>query len=408
MKIAFTVNGPGEYAGWLRPLLGALYARDPSLQASVFFVPDDFATGREAVVARAEFPQLQVFRPYEYIRFALGGKVEGVPARVDRVQYLGGDLMHAAHLGKRLRAVTSSYKFSRPRYRARFARVFAVDERNREQLIAWKTPPDRITIVGNLAIDAAFREVESSNEVPGDQMAAEFAKDGIVIMPGSRRAEIANGVPFFLRVAERLRELDPAIPIAFALSPFTTTEEVARALEEGGLPTFYGARGHVAERDGIVFLQSEDRSQEFAVVRNGMRAAAGARLVATIPGTKTIELAALGVPMVAAVPFNAPEVAVINGPLQYVERIPFIGKPIKRQLVLQYTKRFTFFTQPNMDAERELIPELTGTLTPNYVAQRVFERYGDAAWRASTSEALRSLYAAHRGAAQRMAEALAA
>jgi hypothetical protein len=112
--------------------------------------------------------------------------------------------------------------------------------------------------------------------------------------------------------------------------------------------------------------------------------------------------------MVAAVPYNAPEVAVINGPLQYVERIPFIGKPIKRQLVLQYVKRFTFFTQPNMDAERELIPELTGTLTPNYVAQRVFERYGDAAWRSSTSDALRALYAAHRGAAQRMAEMLAA
>ena len=403
MKIAFTVNGPGEYAGWLRPLLWALYERDPSLQASVFFVPDDFATGREPAVARSEFPQLQVFPPYEYIRFALGGKVQGMPARVDRVQYLGGDLMHAAHIGKRLRAETTSYKFSRPRYRTRFARVFAVDERNRAQLIEWKTPPERITIVGNLAIDAAFREVESKNEA-----AAEFAKDGIVIMPGSRRGEIANGIPFFLRVAERLRELDPAIPIVFALSPFTTTDEVARALAEGGLPTFYGVRGHVAERDGIVFIQSEDRSQEFAVVRNGMRAAAGARLVATIPGTKTIELAALGVPMVAAVPFNAPEVAVINGPLQYIERIPFIGTPIKRQLVIQYTKRFTFFTQPNMDAERELIPELVGTLTPSYVAQRVFERYGDATWRASTSDALRSLYALHRGAAQRMAEALAA
>lgn len=404
MKIAFTVNGPGEYAGWLRPLLWALYARDPSLQASVFFVPDDFATGREPAVARAEFPQLQIFRPSEYIRFALGGKIEGMPASVDRVQYLGGDLMHAAHLGKRLRAQTSSYKFSRPRYRKRFARVFAVDERNRDQLIGWKTPPERITIVGNLAIDAAFREVEAGNP----ELAAKFATDGIVIMPGSRRAEIANGIPFFLRVAQRLRELDPGIPIVFALSPFTTTDEVASALEKGGLPTFYGARGHVAERDGIVFLQSEDRSQEFAVVRNAMRAAVGARLVATIPGTKTIELAALGVPMVAAVPFNAPEVAVINGPLQYVERIPFIGTPIKRQLVLQYTKRFTFFTQPNMDAERELIPELTGTLTPNYVAQRVFERYGDAAWCSSTSEALRALYAAHRGAAQRMAEALAA
>jgi lipid A disaccharide synthetase len=403
VKIAFTVNGPGEYAGWLRPLLSSLYARDPSLEASVFFVPDDFATGREPAVARAEFPALQIFRPYEYIRFALGGKVEGMPRTVDRVQYLGGDLMHAAHVGKRLRAETTSYKFSRPGYRKRFARVFAVDERNRAQLIDWKTPPDRIQIVGNLAIDAAFREAEGADEPAGA-----FVQDGILIMPGSRRAEIANLVPFFLRVALRIRETDPEIPIAFALSPFTTTEEVAQALAKGGLPTVYGARGHIAERDGIMFLQSEDRNQEFAVVRSAMRAATRARLVLTIPGTKTIELAALGAPIVAAVPFNAPEAAVINGPLQYVERVPFIGTPLKRQLVLQYTKRFTFFTQPNMDAERELIPELTGTLTPGFVAQRTLERYNDAAWRASTSEALRTLYTGHRGASQRMAEALAA
>jgi len=403
VKIAFTVNGPGEYAGWLRPLLWALYARDPTLQATVFFVPDDFATGREPSVARAEFPALQVFRPSEYIRFALGGKLAGMSSTVDRVQYLGGDLMHAAHLGKRLKAETSSYKFSRPRYRTRFARVFAVDERNRAQLIEWKTPPDRITIVGNLAIDAAFREVEV-----GEETAAEFATDGIVIMPGSRRLEIANLIPFFLRVALRVRESDPEIPIVFALSPFTTADEVAAALAKGGLPTVYGARGYVAERDGILFLQSEDRSQEFPVVRHGMRAATRARLVVTIPGTKTIELAALGVPTIAAVPFNAPEAAVINGPLQYVERVPFIGTPLKRQLVLNYTKRFTYFTQPNMDAERELIPELTGTLTPGFVAQRVIERFADAAWRASASDALRALYAEHRGASQRMAEALAA
>ncbi|MGH7716251.1 MAG: hypothetical protein ACREML_09680, partial [Vulcanimicrobiaceae bacterium] len=340
---------------------------------------------------------------HEYIRFALGGKVEGMPSRVDRVQYLGGDLMHAAHVGKRLRAQTTSYKFSRPRYRARFARVFAVDERNGEQLLAWKTPPERITIVGNLAIDAAFHEAES-----GDEMTGQFANDGIVIMPGSRRLEIANLVPFFLRVALRIREIDPEVRIAFARSPFTTTDEVASALAEGGLPTVYGSRGHVAERDGMLFLQNEDRSQEFAVVRHAMRAATRARLVVTIPGTKTIELAALGVPMVATVPFNAPEAAVINGPLQYVERLPFIGIPLKRQLVLQYTKRFTYFTQPNMDAERELIPELTGTLTPGFVAQRILERYADSSWRASTSEALRTLYTGHRGAAQRMAEALAA
>ena len=43
---------------------------------------------------------------------------------MDRVQYLGGDLMHAARLQSRLGGIATSYKFSRARYHARFARVF--------------------------------------------------------------------------------------------------------------------------------------------------------------------------------------------------------------------------------------------------------------------------------------------
>ena len=403
MKIAFTVNGPGEYAGWLRPLLLALYARVPALEASVFFVPDDFATGREPAVAREEFPQLRAFTSREYLRFALGGKVEGAPATVDRVQYLGGDLMHAARLHARLGGEATSYKFSRPRYRERFKRVFAVDARNREQLLGWKTPPERIEIVGNLAIDGAIREGRLPNE-----LVERLAADAVLIMPGSRKAEVANLVPFYLQVALRLRALEPSVPILFGLSPFTTPEELARALQTGGTPLAYGARGKLVERDGIVFIASEDGSQEFPAVYHALRAAASARLVVTIPGTKTIELAALGVPTLVTVPFNAPEAAVINGPLQYVERVPLIGIPIKRGLALRFSRRFKYFAQPNLDADRELIPELWGTLTPGSVAKQLLERYADGTWRERVAGELRALYATHVGASQRMADALAA
>jgi hypothetical protein len=402
VRIAFTVNGPGEYAGWLRPLLVALYARVPHLEPAVFFVPDDFATGREPAVARSEFPNLRVVESRQYLRFALGARLDGVPPNVDRVQYLGGDLMHAARVNDRLGGIATSYKFSRPRYRERFRTVFAVDERNREQLLGWKTPNERIVLVGNLAIDGAFYEAEA---LSGDD--ERLAEDAIVIMPGARRYEIENMVPFYLRVAQRLRELDPALPIVFGISPFTTAEELSRALAVGGLPTVYGARGSVVERDGILYLRGEG-NDEFPVMRRAQRAATHARLAVTIPGTKTVELAALGVPTVVTVPYNAPEAVVITGPLQYVERIPVIGIPVKRSLALRFSQRFTFFAQPNMDSGRELVPELVGTLTPGLVAQRVYEKWKDREWAAEAGARTRDFYAAHRGASHRMAEALAA
>ncbi len=79
MRIALTANGPGEVAGWLRPLLRALYERQPNMLALVFLVPDDYATGFEAQIVRDAFPQAQVYEPKNYLKFALGGWLDGVP-----------------------------------------------------------------------------------------------------------------------------------------------------------------------------------------------------------------------------------------------------------------------------------------------------------------------------------------
>ena len=93
-----------------------------------------------------------------------------------------------------------------------------------------------------------------------------------------------------------------------------------------------------------------------------------------------IELAALGVPAVVCTPFNAPELVVIGGPLQYVGKLPLIGTPLKRAAVMAVAKRFTHFAQPNIDAGKELDVEIFGTLLPSQVAHVAAERWRDAAW----------------------------
>ncbi len=399
MKIAFTCNGPGETAGWFRPLYAALRALDPTVEASVFLVPDDYASGNEASAIARWFPEVRTFAPREYVRFALGRTVAGVPARVDRVQYLGGDLMHAARVHARLGGVASSYKFSRASYRERFARVFAVDEKNRAQLVSWKTPYDRIAVVGNLAIDAAFDE---AGPPPAE-------RTGVVMFPGSRKGEVAHLWPFFVGIANELRRYEPGIPITFALSPFTNDDDLARGLAAGGDPRFYG-RSATLVRDGDRRTIRVDVSgEEFAVDREGMRAAQRSRLAISIPGTKTMELAALGVPTLVVVPKNAPELATINGIFQYIDRIPLIGVPFKRAAALAVADRFAktgFFSQPNSDAGTMLHPELYSTLFPARVAEIAAGYYADRAWQAASGAEAAGLYAHHRGAADRTARLL--
>ena len=116
------------------------------------------------------------------------------------------------------------------------------------------------------------------------------------------------------------------------------------------------------------------------VLYNALAAARRARLVLTIPGTKTIELAVLGKPAITITPLNAPEFVTINGPLTYLDRMPFVGVPLKRAAAVAVSRRFAYHTQPNMDARRALIRELHGTVTPGRIARIAFESYDDRDW----------------------------
>lgn len=399
MHIAVTANGPGEVAGWVRPLLRALYSRAPALEVTVFLVPDDYASGHEPDMLRETFPGARIVDPKTSMKFALGGRPQGVPSRVDVLQYIGGDLMHVSLLHRRLQGRTATYKFSRRRYRRLFDRAFAVDERNAAELRRCGTPAERIETVGNLAIDGALYEAALPPE-------AGTPEDGVLIMPGSRAYEVENLVPFCFGAAARMLRERPSLAIAFALSPFTTQAQVRAAIERGGHPRMYGRTGSLVIEGAREYLASADGRVRIPIVRNALAAARRARLVLTIPGTKTIELAALGKPAITMTPLNAPELVTINGPLTYLARIPAIGVPLKRAAAVAVSRRFPLHTQPNIDAGRMLIREMHGTVTPGRVARVVLDAYDDDAWLAEASARLAQLYRTHVGASGRMAGSL--
>lgn len=399
MRLAITCNGPGETAGWLRPLLREVYAQAPQTEAHVFYVPDDYATGQEPDLVRSLFPQARVYDPKTYLKVALGARMDGLPDGADEVLYLGGDLMHAARLHKRFGGKLASYKFSRPRYALQTARAFAVDDANRAQLHGWGVPENRIEISGNLAIDGAMIEASAPAE-PG------APRDGVLFMPGSRGHEVEQMIPMFFTAALLMHREDPNLSIAFGISPFNKLSEIRAAMMAGGDPRVFAQRGTVIEDESGAWLSTIDGDIRFPVVRNALAAAKQSRLAVTIPGTKVIELAAIGKPVIAISPFNMPEIVTINGPLQYIDRIPFVGIPLKRTVVMAYARRHRFHTQPNMDAQGMLVEEVHSTVTPGRIARMTLDRIADTAWLESHAQALAALYREHVGAAGRMARSL--
>jgi hypothetical protein len=392
-RVVVTTNGPGELMGWARPFLRAVLAREPDTEITLVLVPCPYATGREAAQAKAMFPKAHVLDPKAYGRFLVNRRVEGMHRGPGVLQYLGGDLFHATTLAKRLGLSPLTYKFSRRAYSPSFQRFYALDEDNARQLRSAGAPPERVRVVGNLVADSVLGSLDEPPSPPG-------VGTGICILPGSRPAEIKYLMPFFLAVARDLAQRMPDVPVTFVVSPFNSDQQLAEALARRPDPKYGGMQGRLTadgsaiEGDGV--RVALDRSGDY-------RALSHAQLVVTIPGTKCLEAAVLGRPMLVLVPLNRPEEITLNGLGAYLHHVPFVGRPLKRWLVRKVERGFQFVAQPNIDVGREVAPEMRGVMMPADVVDRVCELLARPDDLRAMGETLSKIYASHAGAADRMA-----
>ncbi|HXW76007.1 MAG TPA: hypothetical protein VEJ20_01205 [Candidatus Eremiobacteraceae bacterium] len=393
-RLVVTTNGPGELMGWVRPFLRAVYERAPDADVTVVFVPCPYATGKEPAQTRQMFPRATVVDPKAYGRFLLRKNVAGMHRAAGALQYLGGDLFHATTIARRLGLHPMTYKFTKRSYGQSFRRFFAVDPGNARQLRRDGAPPDRVRQVGNLVPDGVlYGDASHPPKPPG-------VGDGVVIMPGSRPNEIRFALPFFVAAARALVRMRPSTEVTFVLSPFNGDDEIRAALEAPPDPRFFGLGGHLTaggthiETDGCRF--AVDRSGDYAAV-------ARAQLIITIPGTKCIEAAVLGRPMLVVVPLNRPDAIVVNGLAGYLHYVPLVGRPIKSWIVRTAERRMRYVTQPNLDADRLIVPEMRGVLHPADVASNAQALLDRPEELRAMGQALAQLYAHDIGAADRMA-----
>ena len=392
--IFVTTNGPGEVMGWARPFVRALYARAPELQLTVIVLPCAYATGREVHMLQRLFPDAHVVDPKAYGRFLLGRRVPALARRPGTLQYLGGDLFHAATIARRLGLTAMTYKFSRRSYARLFERAFALDEANARELRAAGTPPDRVRIVGNLVADSVLGSLGAPPPVPGEG-------SGVCILPGSRPYEVRFLMPFFVAVARDLQRRRPGLGITFMMSAFTSDAEIQAAVEWSGDPHHGGQAGHYEPSAAAIVVDGcrfrVDRSSDYRVM-------ASSQLVISIPGTKCMEAAVLGRPLLVAVPLNRVDEIAMNGIAAYLHRVPLVGRPLKRFIAYRVASRVALWAQPNIDAGRMVAPEIRGILKPEEVASAADTLLGDAAALRTMGTTLAGLYARDAGAAARMAD----
>jgi lipid A disaccharide synthetase len=410
VDILILSNGPGELATWVRPTVQALrqhlgYDRTQA-RISVVLSPCPHATGKESQIA-ASYPEVdRVQAPEHFFPFLLSGKTAenwdwhepGV------VLFLGGDQFFTVVIGKRLKYRTVIYA----EWDARWYRWIDKFAAMKTEVFA-KIPEKyahKFTVVGDL-----IAEVARSQPLPGntDPEALPRRKELIGLLPGSKAAKLALGVPLCLSIAESIHRLRPETRFVIPVAPTIDLETLARFADTEKNPCLH--------LFGNITAELHLTKSPFLQTANGLRIElwtetpaydllSECSLCLTTVGANTAELGALAVPMIVLLPTQQLDVMKAwDGLPGLLANLPLIGSAFATAInwLIWQLGKGKLYAWPNIWAKEEIVPELIGKLQPEAVAELAIDYLSHPEKLAQMGDRLRAVRG-ESGAAQKIAE----
>jgi lipid-A-disaccharide synthase len=282
------------------------------------------------------------------------------------VLFLGGDLGHAALLGKRLHLPVYAYTERDARHEEDFRLFFVPSERVADRVEKKGVRPDQVRIVGDLMLDAV--KPDRTTEEMYSLFGMEQDEQILNLFPGSRPSEVEQSLPFFLHAALLVKREQPKLRMVLTLAPFITMEHVQRFLQKA---------------EGLAFTL-EEKNAEYALLRveseelmlyrgcsyNTMQITT---LAISLPGTNNVELAAMGAPTLVILPLNWPALIPLPGIVGIIGQVPLLGSFLKKWIVIpKLLPKFPQVSPVNRTAGEMIFPEQVGVLAPEDVALRAF------------------------------------
>lgn len=92
--------------------------------------------------------------------------------------------------------------------------------------------------------------------------------------------------------------------------------------------------------------------------------------------------------MLSLFPLDNPDVIPLEGLAHYLGKIPFLGSLFKKALANILNRKTKFFVLPNIKADKEIVPEIRGTIDPLAVSLRIIDLIKDSRKRKTMSKEL--------------------
>ncbi len=327
---AFTLyiqtNSPGELTSWVKPIVEEVCHQNPDATVIIVLTPCQYASGKEADIARAIPGVSRVYTPAETLRLVLSWPLRPPLKTSGAILYLGGDPQYSRLLGYKFKVPTYAYTEHKGSLKKGFSHVFYKEAGDLMAARIAQFKPNREAILQKYGLIHA---------------------DNVLFFCGSRPQHFLALAPFMAQVAQEIQKTEPSFKPILAVSPFVSQHHVAQLQEKRLL-------------EGLQVINGD--SLELLSV---------AQFLITLPGTNTAEAMYLHVPMLVLIPLNRPDLIILDGLAGIIDKIPVLGTLVKRGVLAFLKRQKRAYSQPNRMSGQNLVPELAQTLTVPLVAHHI-------------------------------------
>ena len=366
MDLVITTNAPGEVSTWVIPFVKAVEKQGENCRVWVFMTPCMFSSGSEKRVFQEVKGLDGVFTTKELIRYILVGlKPTGFnPGSTGAVLCLGGDITYAQLVSKRLKYRRYAYCERAAGKIYRGFHYFVPHERVLQKLIKKGAVPQQVMVTGRLADDAV--QANNCRKSVRELLGIETNHIVLNILPGSRFRMLERSIPLFFRSVENL----PAeFVIVFTIAPYISRDEVIKVLNNS-----FTGHWKVIKKDEKSLCITIGDKQVILFFGNQYESMSASDLCVVFPGSNNMELAVLKVPTLVVLPLNYPERIPLPGIMEYICRIPYLGKKLKAKVLFPYIlKKLPFVSPFNREMGSEIFPEMVGLMKPEEIENKILE-----------------------------------
>ncbi len=325
------------------------------------------------------------------------------------VVFLGGDQIFPVVIGRRLGYRTVIYAEWDARWYSLIDRFGVM----KPELVA-RVPQKyahKFSVVGDLMAEAGELKIENEKLKLQESI---YLGETIGLLPGSKPAKLAQGVPLCLAIAECIYANRPQTRFVIPVAPTLDLKTLARFANPQQNPVIDLVKGATAE-----LMTPDPPELPYLKTAAGVRIELWTRspaydllsqcsLCFTTVGANTAELAALAVPMIVLLPTQQLDaMRSWDGLPGLLANLPVFGssfaKAINSIIMQQVMRKGHLYAWPNIWAKTQVVPELVGKLQATEVAELALDYLNHPEKLQEMRDRLRSIRG-EAGAAQKLAK----